>query len=207
MRGLVLGLVLLLPAVGHAQAVDLRVPAPEADALASLRLSFEGERRTGGVALMTGGLASVVAGGVVAGFAHEDPFWLGFSIGTLGWGAVNAALAIGLFDVGGGRRARIEDDRALRGDALRDARDALLSEQHGAATLFAFNTGLDVFYVVAGALLFALADLLDDPYEADVLRGYSAAQISQGGFLLVFDLVEWVAAGGRADRVRSLRRW
>jgi hypothetical protein len=196
---------LALPSAARAQYVDLTRPDPAADALADVRRSLQVERREAGAALLTGGLLSVAGGALSAGIGHEDPFWLGFGVGTAGWGAINAALSIGMLDLGGGGLAAIEADRALRGEALARAREEALRDQHRAATTFALNFGLDVAYIASGILLFFLADqVLDDPWDQELLRGYAAAQTGQGGFLLVFDLVEWIASEQRADRIAEV---
>lgn len=200
-----LAITALAPASAAAQAVDLTRPDPVASALTDVRLSLEVERQEAGVVLAFEGLLSLVAGGLLAGFGHADPFWLAFGVGTAGWGAVNAALAIGLLDLDGGRRRAVERARGeLRyGDVAR-ARDEAIRRQGDAAALFAFNAGLDVFYVATGVLLFFLADQLTGVDEPQLLRGYSVAQIGQGAFLLVFDAIEWIASQGRAGRLAEV---
>lgn len=204
MRWLAL-VVCLVPATAGAQAVDLTQPAPMASELADVRRAHHAERREAGHVLFWTGVASVVAGGVVAGVMHDDPFALMFGLGTAGWGAVNASLAIGMLDLSGGGFARIEADRLLRGEELRAARERALRAQERSGALFALNLGLDVFYVAAGVLLFFLADQLEGEQNAQFLRGYSVAMASQGAFLFGFDLVEWIASSARADRIAAIR--
>ena len=194
-----------MPAAAGAQAVDLTRPDPIADELADVRRSHHVERREAGHVLFWTGVASVIAGGVVAAAMHEDPFALMFGLGTAGWGAVNASLAIGMLDLGDGGFARIEADRLLRGEELRAARERALRAQEQSGAFFALNLGLDVFYVACGVLLFFLADQLDSDEHAEWLRGYSVAMTSQGAFLLGFDLVEWIASSARADRIAAIR--
>lgn len=198
------GIFTMWPPFARAQMIDLASPDPVAARLADARVDFRDERRDAGIALVTGGLISVVGGGLVAAIGHADPFWLSFGVGSAGWGAINALLSLSLFDLGGGAAARIEEDRALRGEALARARERELRAHHDSATLFALNLGLDVFYVATGALLYLLADQIDGPEEQALLRGYAAAQIGQGAFLFTFDLVEWIGASSRADRVAEL---
>jgi hypothetical protein len=207
MRAAVLGCVLVaaLPSPAGAQYVDLTRPDPVADALTDVRLSLWTERREAGVVLLTGGVLSVLGGALSAGVAHQDPFWLSFGLGSAGWGAINAALAIGMLDIGDGGFARIEAGRALRGEELARARERAIRDQHRTATTYAVNFGLDVAYLATGVLLFFLAEqVLDDPYDQDLLRGYAAAQTGQGAFLFVFDLVEWLASEARADRLAEV---
>lgn len=203
MRWLAL-VVCLVPAAAGAQAVDLTRPDPIADELADVRRAHHVERREAGHVLFWTGVVSVVAGGVVAGVMHEDPFALMFGLGTAGWGAVNAGLAIGLLDLGDGGFARIEADRLLRGEELRAARERALRAQEQSGAFFALNLGLDVFYVAAGVLLYFLADQLEGEQDAQFLRGYSVAMSSQGAFLLGFDLVEWIASSARASRIAAI---
>lgn len=208
MRSFVLALLLLAPflapASAAAQAVDLTRPDPIADELADVRRAHHIERREAGHVLFWTGLASVIGGGVLAGVLHDDPFALMFGVGTAGWGAVNAGLAIPMLDLGDGGFARIEADRLLRDDELRAARERALRAQERSGALFALNLGLDVFYIASGVLLFFLADQFDDAQHAEYLRGYSSAMIAQGAFLFGFDLVEWIASAGRADRIAAI---
>lgn len=190
----------------EAQYVDLTRPDPAADALADVRLSLSAERREAGVVLGLEGLLSVIAGAAFTIAAYDDPFWLGFGVGMLGWGGVNAALSISLIDFGDARRAQIERDRRLRYGALADRREATVRRESDAATLFAVNFGLDFFYIGSAVLLFFLADQISGNDEPQILRGYSIAQIGQGGFLLVFDLIEWLASSDRADRAAAVAR-
>lgn len=77
MRWAVLALILAVaPACAAAQAVDLTMPDPIATELADVRLSQHVERREAGAVLFATGLASVLGGAILAGVAHEDPFWL-----------------------------------------------------------------------------------------------------------------------------------
>lgn len=193
-----------IPARAGAQSVDLTVPDPIAVELADVRLAHQHERREAGAVLLSAGLLSVLAGAIVAGVAHEDPFWLMFGLGTAGWGTVNAGLAVAMLDLGDGGFARIEADRGLRGPELAAARERALRAQHDTATLFAFNLGLDVFYVATGVLLFLVADRIDGAQEREFLRGYSVAMTGQGAFLFAFDLVEWLASSARAARIAAI---
>lgn len=198
------GIFAMCPPLTSAQLIDLASPDPVAARLATVEEGIRDDRVHAGIALLSGGAVSVIGGGIVAGVGYEDPFWLSFGLASAGWGAINALLSISLFDPGGGAAASIEAHRAMRGEELARAREEVLRAQHGSATLFALNLGLDVFYVATGALLFFLADQLEAPDDRAALRGYAAAQISQGAFLFVFDLVEWIAAADRADRVSEI---
>jgi hypothetical protein len=84
----------------------------------------------------------------------------------------------------------------LRQDIPPDA-FASLRENTGFAKVLLFNTGLDVGYIVGGLYLRERARRPDA--DADQLRGYGNAILLQGGFLFVFDLVNYFIASGRAD--------
>lgn len=197
--------IVAVPGLARAQAVDLTEPDPVAVQLTEARLDHHRERREAGFALLIGGLLSVAGGAIVAGALNDDPFWLSFGLGSAAWGAVNAGLSIGMLDIGDGGFARIREQRELRGEALADLREDEIRRHLSAATTFALNLGLDVFYVATGVLLFFLADQLED-VDPDYLRGYSVGQIGQGAFLFAFDLVEWIGSEARADRVARVPR-
>jgi len=203
---LITALLTLCPALAEAQYVDLTRPDPAADALADVRLSLSAERREAGVVLGLEGVLSVIAGAAFTIAAYDDPYWLGFGVGMLGWGAVNAALSVSLIDFGDARRASIQRDRRLRYGALAERREATIRRESDAAALFAVNFGLDFFYIGSAVLLFFLADQISGTDEPEILRGYSTAQIGQGAFLLVFDLVEWLASAERAQRASEVAR-
>ena len=202
-------LVIWSAATGRAQFVDLRHPDPAARALSDVSLTIHDERVAAGVALGVGGLFSIAVGAVTASLGHDDPFALAFGVGVLGWGGINAGLALGMLDLDGGRGRDARAVRHLRYDALDRARDRAIAAQRGAATVFAVNVGLDVFYLATGALLYLLADQLTGVNETPWMRGYATAQMSQGGFLLVLDLVEWIASEDRASRLERIEapRW
>lgn len=189
-----------IPSRASAQTLSLEERAVER--LATERSRQRGERIDEGLVLLTFGLASVVLGGVAAGVGHEDPWWLGAGLGTAGWGAVNAALSIGMLDLGGGLARQIDDERALRGATREERTRALMRDQYVSATVFAVNAGLDVFYIVTGVLLAVGANLLDTPEPA--LEGYGIAMAAQGVGLLAFDVVEWIRSLERGDRLLAL---
>lgn len=188
----------LLSLPSHASA---QVEAdPRALELGELRLSLNAERSEAGIVLAGGGLASLFGGAFLAGAGYGDPGVVAFGLGTGTWGLVNSLLSFVWLDAAARGRREILGTRNLQGDSLR-ARQEELDGQRDSALLFAINTLLDVLYVVAGVALFFVADALDAPADRASLRGYSVAQMSQGGLLFAFDLVEWIASNQRADRV------
>ncbi|MGE0791722.1 MAG: hypothetical protein AB7S26_38965 [Sandaracinaceae bacterium] len=195
---------LVIAASPAAAQIDLSQPDPIAVELAEVRASQLDQRRAFGVALLVPGLGSAVAGGVALGFGIDDPLVLGASIGLLSWGLVNAVASLFLMDLGDARRAAIERDRAVRYDELSRARDDALRQQDANSATWAFNAGLDVFYVATGILLYFLADQLDSPADAQALRGYAAVQTAQGGYLLFYDLIGWICSAENAGRVARI---
>ncbi|UJR78652.1 DUF6992 family protein [Sandaracinus amylolyticus] len=193
-------LVVALPGTASAQVLAREDRAVER--LATLRLSHRSERIDEGLVLLTFGLASVVLGGVAAGVGHDDPWWLGAGLGTVGWGAVNAAFSLGMLDLGGGLARSSDDDRLLRGATREERTRALARDQYASATVLAVNAGLDVFYITTGVLLAVIANLLDTREPA--LEGYGVAMAAQGLGLLAFDLTVWVRSMERGDDLLAL---
>lgn len=181
--------------------------------LAAERRAILEARANEGWTLVAFAAASIATGVAFAGAgaaARDDrTVWAG--IGTAGWGAINALFSLFLFDLSGAAGRDIEADRSARGADLVAAREDAARDQYGTATLIAVNAGLDVFYVAAGLLLFALGDLAD-PGDGwthdgrDALVGYGGAMAAQGGVLLVYDVVTWLLAQERGDRILRMGR-
>ena len=155
------------------------------------RRSQRDEERVRAWVLFGEGAASTAAGAAMALAADGDRArfagWM-----TLGFGAVNLALAVP-WVVRVSRPAAASSGETELAARLRHAREAQRS-----AAVFALNLGLDVAYVVAGAVAWALAD------GDERLRGGGIAVTAQGGFLLAFDLWGWIAADGNAGRYTAL---
>lgn len=198
----------LRPDVEHAPDAE----AGLAERLADARRANLDARAREGWALVAFAAASVATGAVlaVAGAEAGDDRTLWAGLGTAGWGAINAVFSLFLFDLSGATGRDIEADRAARGADLVAAREEAARAQWSTATLVAVNAGLDVFYVAAGLLLFALGDLADPgdgwTYDGrDALVGYGGAMAAQGGVLLVYDVVTWILAQDRGDRLLAMR--
>ncbi len=203
-RALALVLWLVFP-VASARAQPSDREEEVATALAEARFAHRGQRADLGVALLTGGGASVLGGAVAAVALRDDPFTLAFGLGTAVWGTVNGLLSLGLFDLSGAEAETIRTEAELRGDELAQAREAVLRAEESSATFFVFNLGLDFFYIGTGILLAVVASQLVGDDE-QFLRGYGIAQSIQGGFLLAFDFVGWWTALERADDVAAVPR-
>ncbi|MBN8616620.1 MAG: hypothetical protein J0L92_38900, partial [Deltaproteobacteria bacterium] len=84
-----------------------------ASCLASVRMANRQDRIDEGVLLLGLGVLSAIAGGVTAGIGANDgnDFMLSFGLGTAGWGVINAAFSLALFDVSGSALADIDAAR------------------------------------------------------------------------------------------------
>ena len=134
------------------------------------------DQRNGGVAVLAGWSAVSLVGGTLF---LIDPPWLpevaptsterrAFGIATLSFAAVNAAFVVsGLVNTTSLERSLV---------TLPD----VVNERRSGATFFAVNAGLDMLYIAGGAML--------AQSETPVLRGLGAGVLTQGGFLIGFDV-------------------
>jgi len=180
--------------------------------LAELRLVDRQARIAEGWVLVGYGSASIAAGAVLSGIGAEqnDERLLAAGLGTLGWGAINALFSIFLLDLSGDVLRDIEADRSARGSDLVAAREDAAGAQWSAATLIALNAGLDVFYVFTGILLALIGDAAS-PGDwtfggREALIGYGASMSAQGGGLLIYDVITWLFAQDRGDRLLRMGR-
>ncbi|HHW88105.1 MAG TPA: hypothetical protein GX400_18090 [Chloroflexi bacterium] len=106
--------------------------------------------------------------------AARSPFWRAFGQQAIGWGAIDAALAIF------GRRGL--EQKVQRGypptEAAKDLRNL--------RRILWFNAGLDVLYMLGGLALFRRDD--------ETQRGHGAGILVQGLFLFKFDLIHALLA-------------
>jgi hypothetical protein len=170
--------------------------AQDTDAeLREMRLEWVGERQTAGAVLLGWGAANLVAGSLVAAIGHDEPALVGGGLISASFGLVNGLLALTLFDLSGTLRTEAEEGRIGDATEREDVLRRVLSEQLRTGQTFAWNFGLDVAYITAGVLVFILGLEIDEP----AIAGGAIAGAGQGVFLLGFDLLEWIAANGRAD--------
>jgi hypothetical protein len=171
-----------------------------AGVLSNLSLEQVRARRVEGFILLSWGLANVAAGLVMAGVGHEDDTWLFAGLTTGAWGLINAGLSLVLLDLGGARRRAATQIRDQRGRLLFDTQNERVDAQRKSATIFALNAGLDIAYILAGVLLYALgtAQTPEEPWMLAV----GGTAVVQGGGLLVFDIVNWLGSNGRANALR-----
>ena len=173
----------------------------ELEALRDLRLEHRRERRREGWVLTVIGALGVVGGSAMAIAGRDDSFYLAHGLTALSFGAINLPLGIGLMDLGGGALLEIENDMA--GDAIGfDAvRREAIRGQRGKRISFAVNTFLDVLYIAAGALMIGLADRTGSQRGSE---GAGWAMITQGGFLLGYDVYGWAASSRRIRELEAL---
>ncbi len=128
--------------------------------------------------LLTWGVAGIAGGAVlsVVGAATGDRALRAFGSQTIGWGAIDAGLALA-----GRSRARRLVARP-RGDPTAMSREAGRIRR-----ILAVNARLDVVYVVGG-----LAVVVGRGRHDPSARGHGLAAVLQGAFLLGFDA--WHAA-------------
>lgn len=176
---------------------------PPDDALAGrlreVRLEHSAERERAGWMLLSWGVANAVGGGIAAGVGHDDPVVLTAGLTSAGWGVVNGLLSLFLLDLGGGRRREILQGRLGDTTEPEAVRRQAMVDQLRSGQIFALNLGLDVGYLVSGALLFALGRETD----SDPLAAAGATIAAQGLVLFAFDLHEWLGANARAEELRT----
>jgi hypothetical protein len=187
---------LAIPLVLSCWGVPLARAQEPAERVRIERMRQRGERWDEGLVLTVFGATSVVAGAVIASIGYQDETWLAAGLGTAGWGAVNVPFGLSMMDLSGRDRARIES-----AGATYDLR-ALAHDQYGSAGVYAFNGGLDVFYIATGVLMAVLGAVLDP--DVPGLVGYGIAMGVQGLGLLAFDVAGWYRAEARADRLLEL---
>ena len=204
---------LLLGAARPVRAQSVSLPPPPIEELGaglgagpdwvSLRLAHVRERRREGGALLSLGVAGALGGALVAVVGRDDPTLLAFGLTTLSFGVINVPLGLGLLDLR--QRARL-DALELTGattETVAERVAAWARSERWKRVSFAVNAGLDVVYIVAGALLLGLARRTQHPGAA---RGAGWGMVTQGAALLVYDLYG-VRATTRRLRALSSDAW
>jgi hypothetical protein len=129
----------------------------------------------GGYALANIALSGIAAGqttGETKQFHRMNAYWNLVNLGIAGFGLL-----------GGRRQNRIAEPPDT--ESLKDA----VNRHNQMKKVLAINAGLDVLYVAGGAYL---ANRADNPETADRNRGFGNAILVQGGFLLAFDVVNYL---------------
>lgn len=140
---------------------------------------------TSSMSVLLGWSVANMGVGAVGWGVASDPEWVAFHQMNLAWNTVNLSLAIpGL--VG-----------ALRSEPGADDLRSTLRSGNGTVGSFALNTGLDVGWMATGAWLWERGVRQDDPR----LLGFGKSMVMQGGFLLVFDAVNWAVHGRKQKQL------
>ncbi len=132
--------------------------------------------KTGMLTLGSWAVGNFVVSGLSLGSPKDDRYY--FHQMNVLWNTVNVTIA-GL----GYRQAALQDDaRGLT---------KTIKSHHNLRRKLIFNAGLDIAYVAGGFYLLEKAK--NDAEQADRWRGYGRSLILQGGFLLAFDAVLYLA--------------
>lgn len=153
--------------------------------------------------MLVWGSMNVVGGSIAAGIKHDDRTWLSASVTTLGFGLINALLALPLLDLSGTRRAAIAREEAEPPMSLERLRQREAAAQLKSGQVFALNAGLDILYLATGAFLLAMSQR--DTRHADWERGVGAAFLVQAPFFLGFDIGCWIRSNRRAAELGAPR--
>ena len=111
---------------------------------------------------------------------------------NLYWNAVNLGIAgLGFLNVAKSRKRSTPF-------TLSEAVEA----QHGVETVLLFNSGLDLAYVASGFWL--LEKSKNDLAQQNRLKGFGQAVVVQGGFLLVFDVANYLIHRQNAPKLKRV---
>ncbi|MFO7661732.1 MAG: hypothetical protein R6X18_03975 [Chloroflexota bacterium] len=125
--------------------------------------------------LLSWGMASI-ASGLMLG-RSEDDFRRGIGEQFVGWGVINAVIAV-LGQRGSLKKRRLPDANEV---------ESLSRERNKLKRLLWINTGLDVVYMAGGWRAVQTRGQMDERW-----RGRGWGIIFQGGFLFFFDLINAV---------------
>ena len=175
-------LTLAHPTPGRAQAPADSVRQPLAPAASFTTFAAERTRLDQRGMTVLGGWAvgNLVVSGIAAGQTEGSAHY--FHQMNVGWGAINLALA-GVGYLGARRAARFPTPNRAE-----NVRAQLRTEN-----LYLFNAGLDVAYLATGVYLLEKGANPTAPGSADRWRGYGQSLLLQGGFLLLFDGLQYAA--------------
>lgn len=127
-------------------------------------------------AMLLAWAASSIGTGLL--LSRGDDFRRGVGEQFVGWGVVNAAIA--LFGWRGASRRQAKPEA--------NTSESLAAERRKLSRLLWLNTGLDVFYVLGGWIAARSRGASDERW-----RGRGVGIMVQGGFLFVFDLLNALA--------------
>lgn len=141
-------------------------------------LDFEKERlqinKSGMVVLSSWAAANITTGAI--GWTVTKGETMYFHQMNVFWNIVNLGIAVpGLFKTNNNEKI---------------SNGKLIKQQYSTEQIYLINNGLNIFYIGSGALLKSIADTYPDNQSR--FKGYGNSLILQGGFLLVFDLVQYL---------------
>ena len=169
--------------------------ADEVDDLERLHARYVAGQRRVSIALLAGGLVSIGGGGALLGGGPSDAGWYWAGATTIGFGVIDALL--GAMALPGLRSAdeKWRSSAAARRtpEGLAAARRELFADAGRMATIYAINLGLDVGYVLGGAVA-VLAGGLNAPPSPHSWIGAGVAGIVGGVFLIGIDAAGMLAA-------------
>ena len=186
-------------------------PHPPGEPLAQVRTVNLAEDSPQGYTLLGAGIGSIVTGGtlgLVPGVGNRARYT---GLNMIVWGAINTVIAIPwVLGLDRERRA-IAADREHTGDRLAAVYRDRIAHSESQSRSFLINAALDVIYIGGGAALWygfdrqpavTTANFYNDP---DFWAGAGIAALTQGAFLMIFDLVGYCFAEQRTERLRNLR--
>jgi hypothetical protein len=180
----------------------------------SMRISAADLRRveiehTQSWTLFAWGAANVVQGagtaiGALTSRTGVDERVAAFGITSASVGAVNLALALPWVLRMPSERTRAGRWSALNAQEFEREIERARDDARSASAFFALNTGLDVAYITAGALMLAMAERAES--RSLTLSGVGISVLVQGAALLAFDAWGWAARNRDGDRLRDAAR-
>ena len=182
-------LALTPPTPGQAQARADSLLQPRAPSASFAAFAAERTRLDQRGLTVLGGWAvgNLVVSGISAGQTEGSVHY--FHQMNLGWGAINLALA-GVGYLGARRAVRLPTTSRAE-----NVRAQLRTEN-----LYLFNAGLDEAYLTAGVYLLEKGANPTAPGSASRWRGYGQSLLLQGGFLLLFDGLQFATHHRHGNR-------
>lgn len=154
-------------------------------------LKFEKERvsysKNAMVVLAGWSAANIIASGIATNTSNTEMRY--FHQMNVMWGGINLAIA-GLGYWGAGRE-KIDNPTVA----------SVLKHQNKSEKTFLINTGLDVLYIGGGLAMNKLSDNQKNPAK---FKGYGNSIMLQGGFLLVFDAINYAIHRKHGKKLNGL---
>lgn len=184
-------------------------PSPWAQRIAEADLRRLDVEQTQAWTLFSWGALNVVEGAAIAipGLLSpqtSDARTTSYGAMTAAWGAVNLALGIPWIVRLGRERPQNQRWGRLSADELERESERARDTARFGASFFAVNTGLDVAYITAGALMLSMGERAES--RNVIVSGMGIAVLVQGLALLGFDAWGWASRHADGSRLRDARR-